>query len=182
MSNHIRSGKLTAIALALLIGAGLTGCGKGREARDGEYYNKANKFSLIPPAGWATEEETSDGVFLFTLTGEDEDSIAVITLGAAENAKGTVVLDSFAAGAVKGIADSMDSFDILTESSADVAGQPCRMVTANAVTEEIPAKAMVWCFVKGPRGYTVNALVAPPEALDRYLPIIEKTVASFRAE
>jgi len=182
MIHHIRRRHLTVLVLALLIGTGLTGCGKGREARDGEYYNKANRFSIIPPAGWATEEETSDGIFLFTLTGEDEDSVAVINIAAAENDKGIVVLDSFAKSAVEGAAGTMDSFDVLAESSADVGGQPCRQVSADAVTDGIAVKTMMWCFVKGRRGYTINAMVAPRDALDRYLPIIEKTVESFRVE
>jgi len=175
---------LAVIATALLIAVVAGGC-KSREARVGEYYNKANGFSVIPPAGWEQEEEASEGVFLFTLSGQvagaDEDSLAVITIGASEN-DGMLVLDSFAEGNVEGVAKTMDSFDVLEKTSVDIAGQPGRRILADAVTDEIPIRATVHSLVKGRRGYSINCVVFPRGAFETYLPVLEKVINSFRME
>ncbi len=158
------------------------GCSKPRTPRGGEYYNKKEHFSVIPPAGWEQQEGFMGTVVIFRspVTHANDDFRENVNVVSAKIPRNTG-LTEFVTASVTDMKTELTDFQQLDTSSRTVNGKDTQRFICLYRTGQLDLNILMYLFVDNGRGYVVTC-TAPPETFDEYLPTFEETCQSFMTD
>jgi len=156
------------------------GC-KSHTPRPGEYYDKEERFSIIPPAGWEQQQGVMAAAVVFLSPMEHADdgfreNINVVV----EKLPSDLDFDEYVAASKANMRKLLTDFEELESSRRTVNGMIGeRLIYAHRMGQ-VKCRVLLYIFVENGRGYNVTC-TAGPDTFDEYLPDFEKACESFMA-
>ena len=176
-----RQEHLIAALLCTGVCLGLAGC-QSRQGRPGEYHNRKDGFSIIPPEGWEYAEGALGCNVAFQRPpeqpgGESHENIVVFV----EPVPSGSTLEDYATISDARTAELVNVVGTIDRSDATVGGLPAkRYVYSHRMEDRIP-RVVQYLLVHNDRGFVISAK-APANTFDTYFEEFEKVIATFQLD
>ena len=170
------------IALSVLFVLTVTGCGKKTDHELGRYYNKQKGFSIKLPSGWELKQEyLKTTVAAFSPKDNAEDKFRENVNVLVEDLSSVLSVREYYEMNLTKMHQHIKDFQEINSGQTTINNEPAMWLIYAHKMGPTEVKAKVYYLVKGQRAYSITG-AAVPELFDKYKPIFEMSVMSFKFE
>ncbi len=172
------------IMTPIICGIGFNGCSRKQEPEPGRYYSKEKGFSIKFPEDWETKTGRAEYEPVIQAASRWEDDVdrfrEYISIEV-DDLYGEVSLEDYYKDSVEEQIKTIPSFREIESGELRLRNVRARWIIFGIGSEEEANTALVYCLVKGRRGYLISC-VAEASKFPDYRSRFEEIVRSFRFE